>query len=154
MPRTHAQEHALSRQHAGRNPRPTGAPASHDVDQANRVSRGSVQRDTASGAQEAGAVEHPGAGRNEAARERETSGTDASKPSGMMDASQAGNGKPHGAEHEQHDPATESELEHPQPAHHNDSEKSRLPERDDDNRKQAPNDRPGRKSGEGETPVG
>jgi hypothetical protein len=29
-----------------------------------------------------------------------------------------------------------------------------MPERHDDDRKQAPNDRPGKKSGEGETPVG
>jgi hypothetical protein len=40
------------------------------------------------------------------------------------------------------------------PAEHSDNEKSKLPERDDENRKQAPNDRPGKQSGEGETPVG
>ena len=40
------------------------------------------------------------------------------------------------------------------PAEHSDNEKSKLPERDDDNRKQGPNDRPGKQSGEGEAPVG
>ncbi|AET88495.1 hypothetical protein BYI23_A006570 [Burkholderia sp. YI23] len=37
---------------------------------------------------------------------------------------------------------------------HSDNEKSKLPERDDENRKQAPNDRPGKQTGEGEAPVG
>ncbi|MDR5877317.1 hypothetical protein [Caballeronia sp. LZ032] len=41
-----------------------------------------------------------------------------------------------------------------QPAEHSDNEKSKLPERSDENRKQGPNDRPGKESGEGETPVG
>ncbi|HEX8829426.1 MAG TPA: hypothetical protein VF778_15085 [Xanthobacteraceae bacterium] len=41
-----------------------------------------------------------------------------------------------------------------QPAEHSDNEKSKLPERDDENRKQAPNDRPGKQTGEGEAPVG
>lgn len=41
-----------------------------------------------------------------------------------------------------------------QPTEHSDNEKSKLPERDDEGRKQAPNDRPGKKSGEGEAPVG
>lgn len=40
------------------------------------------------------------------------------------------------------------------PAEHSDNEKSKLPERSDENRKQGPNDRPGKESGEGETPVG
>ncbi|SAL62553.1 hypothetical protein AWB70_05719 [Caballeronia cordobensis] len=37
---------------------------------------------------------------------------------------------------------------------HSDNEKSKLPERDDENRKQGPNDRPGKQTGEGEAPVG
>ena len=40
------------------------------------------------------------------------------------------------------------------PAEHSDNEKSKLPERDDENRKQAPHDRPGKQPGEGEAPVG
>jgi hypothetical protein len=40
------------------------------------------------------------------------------------------------------------------PAEHSDNEKSKLPEREDEDRKQAPNDRPGKQTGEGETPVG
>lgn len=42
----------------------------------------------------------------------------------------------------------------PQPAEHSDNEKSKLPERDDEARKQAPNDQPGKKPGEGEPDVG
>ena len=83
MPQTHAQEHALARHHAGRNPREHGAPAKADEV-----------------------------------------------------------------------PAIDEKLRHPPKAGHVDSEKSKLPERGDSARKQAPNDRPGRKSGEGETPVG
>lgn len=49
---------------------------------------------------------------------------------------------------------TPPDLEHPEPATHSDNEKSRMPERQDEGRKQAPNDRPGKKPGEGETPVG
>jgi hypothetical protein len=45
-------------------------------------------------------------------------------------------------------------TEQTQPAEHSDNEKSKLPERDDKGRKQAPNDRPGKQTGEGETPVG
>ncbi|MDR5736376.1 MULTISPECIES: hypothetical protein [unclassified Caballeronia] len=41
-----------------------------------------------------------------------------------------------------------------QPAEHSDNEKSKLPERDDAGRKQAPNDQPGKEPGEGEPPVG
>ncbi len=41
-----------------------------------------------------------------------------------------------------------------QPAEHSDNEKSKLPERDDEHRKQAPNDQPGKQPGEGETPMG
>jgi hypothetical protein len=40
------------------------------------------------------------------------------------------------------------------PAEHSDNEKSKLPERDDDARNQGPNDRPGKKPGEGEPDVG
>lgn len=40
------------------------------------------------------------------------------------------------------------------PAEHSDNEKSKLPERDDEGRKQAPHDNPGKKPGEGEAPVG
>lgn len=47
-----------------------------------------------------------------------------------------------------------ADIEHPQPAVHSDNEKSKLPERDDEGRDQSPADRPGKKSGEGETPVG
>lgn len=41
-----------------------------------------------------------------------------------------------------------------QSAEHSDNEKSKLPERDDEARKQAPNDQPGKKPGEGEPEVG
>jgi hypothetical protein len=51
-------------------------------------------------------------------------------------------------------PVKESDIQHPEPAEHSDTDKSKLPDRGDENRKQAPNDRPGHKSGEGETPVG
>jgi hypothetical protein len=50
--------------------------------------------------------------------------------------------------------AATTETGHPPPAEHNDNDKSKLPERDDEARKQAPNDRPGKKDGEGEPPVG
>ncbi|KMQ72779.1 hypothetical protein BPMI_01144c [Candidatus Burkholderia pumila] len=40
------------------------------------------------------------------------------------------------------------------PAEHSDNEKSKLPERGDENRKQAPPDQPGKKPGEDEAPVG
>lgn len=46
------------------------------------------------------------------------------------------------------------DLAHPKPVQHSDNEKSKLPERHDENRKQSPADRPGKKPGEGETPVG
>ena len=51
-------------------------------------------------------------------------------------------------------PAKQGDIAHPDQAEHSDTDKSKLPERGDENRKQAPNDRPGHKSGEGETPVG
>ncbi len=51
-------------------------------------------------------------------------------------------------------PVRKDEILHPEQVEHNDTEKSKLPDRGDENRKQAPNDRPGHKSGEGETPVG
>ena len=46
------------------------------------------------------------------------------------------------------------DVEHPKHPVHSDNENSKMPERDDDNRKQSPADRPGKKSGEGEPPVG
>ena len=51
-------------------------------------------------------------------------------------------------------PVRKDEMQHPDQVEHSDTEKSKLPDRGDENRKQAPNDRPGHKSGEGETPVG
>jgi hypothetical protein len=47
-----------------------------------------------------------------------------------------------------------ADMEHPQPATHSDSEKSKLPERGDKGRDQSPADRPEKKPGEGEPPVG
>lgn len=47
-----------------------------------------------------------------------------------------------------------ADLEHPQPAVHSDNEKSKMPERQDKERDQAPSDRPGKKPGEGEPSVG
>ncbi|MBP0589819.1 hypothetical protein J8I87_08835 [Paraburkholderia sp. LEh10] len=46
------------------------------------------------------------------------------------------------------------DIEHPKPPVHSDNEKSDMPERNDDSRKQAPSDRPGKKPGEGEPSVG
>lgn len=46
------------------------------------------------------------------------------------------------------------DLRHPTPSQHSDDQRSAMPERDDKDRKQAPSDRPGKQSGEGETPVG
>jgi hypothetical protein len=40
------------------------------------------------------------------------------------------------------------------PVEHSDNEKSKLPDRADEGRKQGPNDQPGKKPGEGEAPVG
>jgi hypothetical protein len=48
---------------------------------------------------------------------------------------------------------TPPDLEHPKPAIHNDNEKSKMPERNDEGRKQSPADRPGKKPGEGEPSV-
>ncbi|WP_323071800.1 hypothetical protein [Mycetohabitans endofungorum] len=45
-------------------------------------------------------------------------------------------------------------TKHPTPARHSDNEKSRMPERHDSGRKQAPHDHPGKAPGEGEVPVG
>jgi hypothetical protein len=47
-----------------------------------------------------------------------------------------------------------ADIEHPQPPAHSDNEKSKMPERHDEGRKQAPSDKPGKKPGEGEPPVG
>jgi hypothetical protein len=49
------------------------------------------------------------------------------------------------------DPA---DLNHPKPVEHSDKEASKMPDRADDDRKQAPNDKPGKKPGEGEPEVG
>ena len=46
------------------------------------------------------------------------------------------------------------EIRHPKPAEHNDDARSRMPERGDKAREQSPADRPGKKPGEGEPPVG
>jgi hypothetical protein len=46
-----------------------------------------------------------------------------------------------------------ADIEHPQPTAHSDNEKSKLPERHDEGRKQSPADRPGKKPGEGEPSV-
>jgi hypothetical protein len=40
------------------------------------------------------------------------------------------------------------------PTAHSDDDRSALPERGDQSRKQAPSDRPGKQPGEGEPPVG
>ena len=50
-------------------------------------------------------------------------------------------------------PTTPPDFEHPQPVTHSDNEKSKLPERHDEARKQSPADRPGKKPGEGEPSV-
>jgi hypothetical protein len=52
------------------------------------------------------------------------------------------------------DKPQQADLDHPTPAEHSDTEKSRMPERHDEGRKQSPADKPGKKPGEGETPVG
>lgn len=49
--------------------------------------------------------------------------------------------------------ARPADIEHPQPVSHSDNEKSKLPERRDEGRKQSPADRPGKKPGEGEPSV-
>jgi len=46
------------------------------------------------------------------------------------------------------------EIAHPKPARHNDDARSRMPDRGDKSREQSPADRPGKKPGEGEPPVG
>jgi hypothetical protein len=52
------------------------------------------------------------------------------------------------------DKPQQTDLEHPKPVEHSDNERSRMPERDDKARRQSPADKPGKKPGEGETPVG
>jgi hypothetical protein len=52
------------------------------------------------------------------------------------------------------DPNADKSAQPGQPAEHSDNEKSKLPEREDEGRKQGPNDRPGKQTGEGEAPVG
>lgn len=44
--------------------------------------------------------------------------------------------------------------EQPEPAHHSDNARSRMPEREDKGRKQSPADKPGKRPGEGEPSVG
>jgi hypothetical protein len=48
---------------------------------------------------------------------------------------------------------TPPDLQHPPHVDHSDHEKSKLPERHDEARKQSPADRPGKKPGEGEPSV-
>jgi len=48
----------------------------------------------------------------------------------------------------------QADFKHPKPAHHNDDVHSKMPDRGDAGRKQSPADKPGKKPGEGETPVG
>ncbi len=48
----------------------------------------------------------------------------------------------------------QADFKHPKPAHHNDDAHSKMPDRGDAGRKQSPADKPGKKPGEGETPVG
>ncbi|PPK43464.1 hypothetical protein B0G57_11211 [Trinickia symbiotica] len=52
------------------------------------------------------------------------------------------------------DKPQQPDLAHPKPAQHNDDERSRMPEREDKQRKQSPADKPGKQPGEGETSVG
>lgn len=47
-----------------------------------------------------------------------------------------------------------TDLKKPRPAEHSDNEASKMPDRADDDRKQAPSDKPGKKPGEGEPDVG
>jgi hypothetical protein len=47
-----------------------------------------------------------------------------------------------------------TDTAHPSQPVHSDNEKSKMPERRDDDRKQSPADRPGKKPGEGEPSVG
>jgi hypothetical protein len=66
--------------------------------------------------------------------------------------------KEHAMSNDKQDKATTAspggDLEHPEHTAHSDNEKSKMPERHDENRKQSPSDRPGKKSGEGEPSVG
>jgi hypothetical protein len=47
-----------------------------------------------------------------------------------------------------------TDVEHPKHPTHSDNGKSKMPERDDHDRKQSPSDRPAKKPGEGEPSVG
>jgi Sec-independent protein translocase protein TatA len=49
---------------------------------------------------------------------------------------------------------SDTDVKHPHTPAHSDNEKSKMPERQDEGRKQSPADKPGKKPGEGETPVG
>ncbi len=47
-----------------------------------------------------------------------------------------------------------TDLKNPKPVKHSDNEASKMPDRADDDRKQAPSDKPGKKPREGEPDVG
>jgi hypothetical protein len=47
-----------------------------------------------------------------------------------------------------------TDLKNPKPVKHSDNEASKMPDRVDDDRKQAPSDKPGKKPGEDEPDVG
>ena len=139
MPQTYAQTHAQNRHHAGRNPREHGAPLKdHEAEQEKAVESGTLASPAGEVAstQEAGMASRGGGQK----ASPETAAPDLSGTTGQSDGVKAAE--------------LEKEIHHPEPAEHNDSEKSKLPERGDAQRKQAPNDRPGKKSGEGEAPVG
>jgi hypothetical protein len=151
MPQTYAQTHAQTRHHAGKNPREHGAPPKplHEddaVESGNAPSNADDATSTQEGGLASGTKPDPdslvgndgGIGEPQAPKKRTGSDSTGRTP-----------GEPDEVRDE-----TGQDRRHPEPAEHNDNEKSTLPERDDAGRKQAPNDRPGHKSGEGETPVG
>jgi hypothetical protein len=47
-----------------------------------------------------------------------------------------------------------TDVKTPKPAEHSDNESSKMPERADEHRDQAPSDKPGKRPGEGEPDVG
>jgi hypothetical protein len=139
MPQTYAQTHAQNRHHAGRNPREHGAPLKDHEDEQEKAVESGTQASPAgevASTQEGGMTSRGG---------DQKASTERAAPDSSGGTSESGGVKAAGSE---------KEVSHPEPAEHNDSEKSKLPERGDAQRKQAPNDRPGKKSGEGETPVG
>jgi hypothetical protein len=145
MPQTYAQTHAQNRHHAGRNPREHGAPLREQEAEQEKAVESGVQSSPAGetgGTQESGMTRGGGAQRTAP----EHAVPDAASPTAAAGQSaQAGGADTADAA---------KKIRHPEPAEHNDSDKSKLPERGDADRKQAPNDRPGKKSGEGEAPVG